>query len=147
MYFPLFFDISRKNILIVGGGTIANRRVHTLLPFAENITVVAPEYTDALRELADQNRIQLLTRTFNPEDLINRDIVLAATNDTALNRKIAFLCRERSIPVNVSSDQTLCDFQFPSVVTDGEVVIGINASGKNHRLVKETRMEIEKMFS
>ncbi|MCC8028459.1 MAG: bifunctional precorrin-2 dehydrogenase/sirohydrochlorin ferrochelatase [Lachnospiraceae bacterium] len=143
MLFPLFVDLSEKDILFVGGGAVADRRVHALLEFAGHISVVAPELTEGLRQLADSGRIHTLQRSFEPEDPKGRDFVFAATDDARLNRRIAALCREMNIPVNVSSDQELCDFQFPSVLRDGDVVIGINASGKNHRLVKETRKKLE----
>ncbi|MCD8149214.1 MAG: bifunctional precorrin-2 dehydrogenase/sirohydrochlorin ferrochelatase [Clostridiales bacterium] len=143
MLFPLFIDINEKNILVVGGGTIADRRIHTLLPFTEYITVVSPTVTDELSALAESGKIQILLRPFETDDLNDRDIVLAATNDDALNQEVCRLCRECGIPVNASSDQSLCDFQFPSIVTDGEIVVGINASGKNHSRVKETRQNIE----
>ncbi len=146
MYFPLFVDLSHDNILIVGGGAVADRRVHTLLPFAGEMTVVSPEFTEGLASLAQNDQIQIMERTYEPGDLAGRDLVLAATDDAALNRQIAALCRARGIPVNVSSDRTLCDFQFPSVLTDGEVVIGINASGENHSLVRKTRERMEKFL-
>ena len=82
-------------------------------------------------------------RAFEPSDLDGRHLVLAATDDAGLNRRIAEICRAKGIPVNDCSDRKFCDFQFPSVVRDEDVVIGINASGKNHRLVKETRQSIE----
>ncbi len=122
---------------------MADRRVHTLLGFAGHISVVAPETTDGLRRLADSGDVRVFRRIFEPEDLEGRDIVFAATDDIRLNREIAALCRKKGIPVNVSSDQSLCDFQFPSVVKDGDVVIGINASGKDHHLVRETRKKLE----
>jgi siroheme synthase (precorrin-2 oxidase/ferrochelatase) len=56
-------------------------------------------------------------------------------------------CKERGIPVNVCSDQKLCDFQFPSVIRDGEVVIGLNASGKDHSLVKASRQKLERLLA
>ncbi|MCC8017498.1 MAG: bifunctional precorrin-2 dehydrogenase/sirohydrochlorin ferrochelatase [Lachnospiraceae bacterium] len=147
MHFPLFIDISKKNILIVGGGKVADRRVHTLLSFTEHITVVSPAFTDGLVSLAQSGQILLLKRYFEPEDLTGQDIVLAATDDIDLNKKISTLCREQGIPVNISNDQTLCDFQFPSIVTDGEIVIGINASGGNHRRVAETRQKLDELWN
>ena len=143
MYFPLFVDLRNHNILIVGGGAVADRRVHTLLLFAGEMTVVSPDFTEGLKHLAQNGQVQIKERAFEPGDLNGRDLVLAATDDAALNRQIAELCRARGISVNVSSDWTLCDFQFPSVLTDGEVTIGINASGANHSLVKETRKRLE----
>ncbi len=144
MFFPLFVDLSQKEILIVGAGTIARRRIRTLCGFAGHMTVVAPGVDPEIRELAKDYPITVWEREFEPGDLAGKDFVLAAADDEALNRDIYVMCREKGIPANNCSDKTMCDFQFPSVVKDGDVVIGINASGKNHRLVKETRIRVEK---
>ena len=124
MYFPLYVDLSEKNILIAGGGRIASRRARVLQQFAGQITVVAPQFAETLRALGETGRVRLIRRTFDVGDLEGRDLVFAATDDKELNRQIFQACKERGIPVNVCSDQTLCDFQFPSVVIDGDVVIG-----------------------
>lgn len=147
MYFPLFADISQKDILIVGGGPVAARRAHTLLAFDARITVITPEATQELRGEEANGRLSLILRAFEEDDLDGRDLVLAATDETALNARIAGSCREKGIPVNVSSDPSLCDFQFPSVVMDEDVVIGINASGKDHGRVKEMRQKLEDVLA
>ncbi len=144
MYFPLYVDLTEKNILFAGGGKIAARRVHILMRFAKHITVVAPRFEESFGELEEESQIRLVQRTFDFSDLIGRDLVFAATDDTELNRQIYEACKEQGIPVNVCSDQNLCDFQFPSVVISDDVVIGINASGKNHRRVEQVRQELEK---
>ena len=144
MYFPLYVDLTEKNILFAGGGKIAARRVHILMRFAKHITVVAPRFEESFGELEEESQIRLVQRTFDFSDLIGRDLVFAATDDTELNRQIYEACKEQGIPVNVCSDKNLCDFQFPSVVISDDVVIGINASGKNHRRVKQVRQELEK---
>lgn len=143
MFFPLFVDLSQKEILIAGAGTVARRRIRALCGFAGHMTVVAPEVHPEVRELADVWPITFCERKFEPEDLFGKDFVLAATDDEALNREIYVMCREKGISANNCSDKTMCDFQFPSVIKDGGVVIGINASGKNHSLVKETRIKVE----
>ena len=144
MYFPLYVDLTEKNILFAGGGKIAAPRVHILMRFAKHITVVAPRFEESFGELEEESQIRLVQRTFDFSDLIGRDLVYAASDDTELNRQIYEACKEQGIPVNVCSDQNLCDFQFPSVVISDDVVIGINASGKNHRRVKQVRQELEK---
>ena len=146
MFFPLFVDLSEKKILIVGAGTIAERRICTLCGFAGHMTVVAPVISSKIKELAKTYPIVILEREFLTEDPVGQDMVLAATNDEELNQKIYMTCREKGIPVNNCSDQSMCDFQFPSIVKEGEVVIGINSSGKNHCLVKETRQKVEKFL-
>ncbi|MCD7744476.1 MAG: bifunctional precorrin-2 dehydrogenase/sirohydrochlorin ferrochelatase [Lachnospiraceae bacterium] len=145
MFFPLFADLSGKEILVVGAGRIAERRIRALDGFAAHITVVAP---DILPEILpkDGNEGALLSvfhRSFIETDLEGKDLVLAATNDAALNRYIRELCQEKNLPVNVCTDASLCDFQFPSIIECGKVVIGLNASGQDHHLVKETRKKAE----
>ncbi len=173
MYFPLFVDLSEKEILVVGAGHIAARRVRSLCGFAGHITIVAPRISDDYftqnrfsltedrsgwneteksfapdeGENPDTNtKITMLTRCFTESDLEGMDLVLAATDDRELNKNVFNLCRARGIPVNVCSDSELCDFQFPSIVESGAIVIGINASGRDHHLVKETRKRVESLF-
>jgi siroheme synthase-like protein len=146
MYFPVYIDLSGRDILIVGAGTIAARRIRTLCGFADHMTVVAPVIREEITELADHYPITLCLREFRVEDLQGKSLVLAATNDRELNRQIWRQCKAQQIPVNVCSDQSLCDFQFPSIVCDGDVVIGINASGRDHSLVKKTRQKLEQLL-
>ena len=146
MYFPVFIDLSQKKVLVVGGGAIASRRVGTLSGFAGHITVQALEISEEIRGLAAHFPIALRREAFSPEALLGMDLVLAATNDPELNCRIAKLSREQGIPVNVCSKKEECDFFFPSVIQRGDLVIGINASGKNHSLVKRTRQELEEFL-
>ena len=142
----MYIDLSEKEILVTGGGTIASRRIRTMCGFAGRITVTAPEIAAEIYELSEEYPITVLKRKFQPRDLEGKALVLAATNDEECNNSVFELCRKKGIPVNVCSDQTKCDFQFPSVVQHGDVVIGINASGRNHRLVKETRRKVERVM-
>lgn len=146
MYFPLFVDLSEKEILIVGAGTIASRRIRSLCGFAGHMTVTAPEISGDISELAAQYPITVRQKRFEEAELEGKDLVLAATDDRGLNCAIIQMCRKRRIPANDCSDQSLCDFQFPSVLQQGDIVIGINASGRNHRLVKETRQKLQQFL-
>ena len=141
MHLPMFIDLTHKRILVAGGGAVAGRRIRVLFGFCRHITVVAPEISPEINSLG----LDIYRREFKPSDLDGKDIVLAATDDAQVNRQIAGLCRRRGILVNNCSDQRLCDFQFPAVVQSGDIVIGINSSGKNHGLVRETRRKIESM--
>lgn len=146
MYFPIFVDLSEKEILVVGGGTIAARRVTTLCGFAGHITVRAPQIAASIRKQSESHPILLEEEPFTEDVLMGKDLVLAATDDRELNREIVRLCRKREIPVNDCSRKENCDFYFPSVVRKDELVIGINASGTDHGLVKRTRMELEEFL-
>ncbi len=146
MYFPIFIDLSDKEILMVGGGTIAARRVKSLCGFAGQIMVVAPTICEAIRELATEYPVKLLQEPFSETLLDDAErfwMVLAATDDSDLNDRIAQMCHTRGILVNIASRKEACDFYFPSVIRRDPVVIGINASGLDHGLVKRTREELE----
>lgn len=148
MFFPLYVDLTDKKILFVGGGHIAARRIHTLCGFSNHMTVVAPSYEMSILQLKEEGYpISLVQRDFCISDLDEAELVFAATDDSELNQKIAGVCRQKGIPVNVCSDQSLCDFQFPSIVLAEDVVIGLNASGKDHHKVKETRQKLEQLLN
>ena len=131
-YFPMFVDLSHRRALVVGAGKIAARRVKTLAVFCSDITVVAPEICPEIEETG----VTLVRRAYLPADLEGADLVLAATDDHALNADIAAACRARGVPVNVSSDQNLCDFFFPGVAVSGAVVAGVTGSGTDHALAR-----------
>ena len=146
-YFPLYVDLSGKDILFVGGGHIAARRIGVLQPFVESMTVVAPEAEGSIMELTESGEVNWITREFEEGDLEGRDIVFAATDDKALNAEIAAMCREKGITVNASSEKELCDFYFPGIVRQGNTVIGVNASGEDHSKAKKVRERIQEILT
>lgn len=153
-YFPMFVDISKKNILVVGGGVIAARRVNTLRLFAEKITVVAPELSEKMRQILEECETEILwiCDFYHPSMLSKQDMVLAATDNHEVNLRVVMDCRSaqqeenRRILVNTADDKSLCDFYFPSVVQTEDTVIGINSGGENPGAVRRTRKQIETMF-
>lgn len=139
-YFPMFVDLSQRRALVVGAGHIAARRARVLTDFCGDITVVAPRVDPALEGLG----LNIRRRPFEAADLEGMDIVIAATDDAALNADIARRCRELGIPVNVVSDRSLCDFYFPGVALRGDVAVGVTASGADHRLARRVTMEVRR---
>lgn len=135
-YFPMFVDLSEKRVLIAGAGVVAARRIGTLAAFTPFITVIAPEIHSEIEALERGGKLRVLRRRFEMGDLRGADMVLAATDDEVLNAKIFAACRELRIPVNVSSDRRMCDFFFPGIVHQGNVVIGVTASGEDHGMAK-----------
>ena len=140
----MFVDLSDKNIIVVGGGKIATRRVNTLLAFTRNIKVVAPKATAELMELAKAGMITLLIRPVKRSDFADAYMAIAATNDRRLNDEIYSLCKNEGIYVNVSSDREKCDFYFPGIFMQDEIVVGITASGIDHKKARRVREEIQR---
>ena len=145
-YFPMFIDLSDKKIVVVGGGNIATRRVRTLLQFTRNITAIAPKCTMELQELGKTGYVHLITRPVKRSDFDMAYMVIAATNDWKLNDEIHRICKEQGIYVNVASDREQCDFYFPGIYMQDEFVVGITASGLDHKKAKKIREEIQKVL-
>ena len=142
-YFPLYVDLSDKNVVVVGGGTIATRRVKALLLFTRNITVIAPKMT---AELGKLGKIQIQPRPVKKSDFSMAYMVLAVTNNRELNEEIYHACKEEGIYVNVASDKDLCDFYFPGICLKDDVVVGITASGMNHKKARAVREKVQALL-
>lgn len=124
--FPFFMEIGGRPALIAGGGTVALRKIEKLLPYGPRLTVAAPDISAEIEALPG---LRLLRRPFRPGDLEGMAFAVAATADREVNRRIAALCRARSIPVNVVDDPAACTFLFPALVKRGELSIGISSGG------------------
>lgn len=146
-YFPLFINIKEKDILVFGGGNIATRRIKAMLPYGACIRIIAPEISEELQQLAEQNGNLILDyRKYKLSELQKPDFVLAATNDEKVNQTIFRECRHKGILVNVASNRELCDFYFPGVVQQGDITVGITANGKNHKKAAEVTEQIRKIL-
>ena len=142
-FFPMFVDLSDKNVVVVGGGNIATRRVKTLLQFTRNVSAIAPKCTVELQELGKAGYVNLITRPVKRSDFDMAYMVIAATNDWKLNEEIYRVCKEEGIYVNVADDKSKCDFYFPGIYMKDEVVVGITASGLNHKKARRVRVAIQ----
>lgn len=144
--FPLFVDLTEKRAVFVGGGTIALRRVRTLLPFVGDIVVYAPEFSPELEQFADDGAITLVRKQYDPSELDAADIVFACTNSNEINDEVWTECKRRGISVNVCSDRFKCDFYFPGVVQSEGMVVGVSAGGKDHRRVRQLSARIKRLI-
>lgn len=147
--FPVFLDISNKKINVYGAGRIASRRVETLLAFAPLLTVFAPDASGRIQKAEEEGKLTWRREVYRPGSIpADTWMVLAATDNAAVNEEIYQECREKGILVNVCSNREHCDFQFPGIASKGDLVIGINAGGSDHRLAKiwtdRIRKEVEK---
>lgn len=125
-WFPFFMDVSQGDGLIVGGGAVALRKIEKLLPYGPKLTVCAPSL---LPEIENIPGLTLLRQAFAPSMIEGKLFVIAATDDRAVNRRIAALCRERRVPVNAVDDREACTFLFPALVKRGPLSVGISTGG------------------
>ncbi len=142
--FPAYIDLSEREVLVVGGGRVATRKVENLLKFTRRITVVAPKVSERMRELVKKHGLKLRRRKFLTGDLRGKDMVIVAVDDLELQRRIFKLCEKKRILCNSVDSPEFCNFIFPSLIVRGDVVIGISSSGHAPALSKRLRELIEK---
>ena len=147
-WFPVFLDSSDKNVLIIGGGKIAERRVETLLKFQCSVTVWAGEITDKIREMEDSGEIRVNIRYFNGDNLHQMDfskynIIIGATSDKRLNAYIAKKAIHEGKLANDAGCKENCNFYFPAVSLKDNITVGIGAQGSNHKVVSHVRKEVD----
>ena len=142
-YFPLFIDLSGAEVLIVGGGLVALRKVQKLLPYGASITLAAPE---VVPELAQEVNIMILPRSYDTSLLTGRRLVIAATDDRTVNHAISLDCQARGIPVNVVDCREDCTFLFPSLVKAGALSVGISTGGASPSAAIWLREQIERLL-
>lgn len=146
-FFPLFVSLEGCRILMVGAGNIALRRVKTLLHFTDELTVLSPEFQEEFFMLEKTHPGLVLERSgFDPAYLQEIQYVFACTDDPELNARIVSECRDRGIPVNNCSRKEDCSFYFPGIVEKDGIVIGITASGEDHKKARQIRERIEKLL-
>ena len=138
--FPLFLDLTGKKVVLVGGGTIAARRIGTLRLFGCETVVIAPELK------AKAEGLTWLQRPYEPGDLEGAFLAIAATGDREVNRQVGEEARRLGIPVSVADCEAECSFYFPAICTGEGLVAGVVSSGKDHHKTARAAREIRKVL-
>ncbi len=143
-YYPLFLDITGKECLVIGGGSIAERKVMMLLKFEAYVTVISPEVTKKLSSLSDSGAIRIRQRKYRRGDLGGAAMIFACTDDRNVNGKIRADAGLKGIPVNVVDKPQECDFIVPSIIKKGDITIAISTAGLLPLAAKKIRQAIER---
>ena len=144
--YPLFADLSRRAVLVVGGGAVAERKVAALLEAGAQVTVNAPALTPLLRRWAEQGRVAYRPEAFRETWLDRVWLVVAATSDRATNALIADLAGLRRLFVNVVDDAQLSSFHVPAVIDRAPLTIAISSGGHAPMLARLLRERLETLL-
>lgn len=145
-YLPLFAAVKDRPVLVIGGGEIAARKIAFLRRAGAQVRVVAQQLDAPLQQLAEQQAIHWLATTFDESQLDSVFLVIAATNDAALNRRVFDAANARHRLVNVVDDQPLCSFIFPSIVDRSPLLVAISSGGNAPVLARLLREKIEALL-
>jgi uroporphyrin-III C-methyltransferase/precorrin-2 dehydrogenase/sirohydrochlorin ferrochelatase len=145
-YFPIFADLRGRRVLVVGGGDVAERKVRLLLASEARVTVLTPRLTPWLEQQAAGARLTALRQDFAGELPPDTFLVIAATNDRAVNASVAAVADASRVFVNVVDDAELSTFQVPAIVDRSPLVVAISSGGTAPVLARVVRERIESLL-
>jgi siroheme synthase-like protein len=143
---PIWIRLERRPVLVVGAGTVALAKIESLRFTGAEITVVAPTAAPQFLELVENGEVTWHARDFEPSDLDGVFLVIAATNDPAVNRAVYEEALRRNVLCNAVDDPPNCDFYFGSVVARGDLQIAISTAGESPALAQRLRREIDEQL-
>ncbi|PLW67193.1 siroheme synthase CysG [Pseudohalioglobus lutimaris] len=145
-YLPVCLKLRNTPVLLVGAGSIATRKARLLLRAGSDLTVVAPEITDELKQLLASHGGTWQPQVYRETDLHGRYLVIAATPDAAINAQVSAQAQSLNIPVNVVDAPELCTFIFPSIVDRDPLIVAISSSGTSPVLARQLRHRLDAML-
>lgn len=143
MYYPVFLDLKGLEVLVVGAGKVALRKVRGLVEAGAQVTVVSPR---AEPEFASLD-VEWKARCFDWEDVQNQVLVYAATDNRAVNRAVAEAAKAKGIWVNVADAPEECSFLVPSRIRRGNLQVAVSTSGRDPRVAVGLRRQIESLLN
>ena len=146
-FFPVSIDLNNKNILVIGAGKIALRKVETLLNYNCNIIVITKDILEErFLELEKNNKIKIFkNQEFEEKFLENIFLVVVATDNETLNKKISQLCMSKNILVNNVTSKDDMNVRFMSIYEKDDIQIAISANGNPKKAV-EIKNKIKDIF-
>ena len=129
MRFPLFIELADRPCLVVGGGAVALRKAEALADYGARVIMVAGRARNGQDARCPREEVSVVKRNFADGDVEGMTLVVAATDDPAVNRRVADLCKAKGIPVNVVDDPANCTFVFPAIARKGPMTVAVSSGG------------------
>lgn len=145
-YYPVYLDMRGRRALVVGGGAVGTRKTETLLRAGARVTVVSPQATSTLQALAAAGQVTWHARPYQPADMADAFLAFSATDDPALNRRIAADAARHHVLCNFADQPDRGHFILPSIVERGDLLVSISTCGKSPAVARRLRQELEAYF-
>ncbi|MEC1622468.1 precorrin-2 dehydrogenase [Bacillus mojavensis] len=142
---PLHISLQKKKVVIAGGGNIALRRLNSVLSEGADITIVSPDVEPEIKQMAENRRIRWVCRTIEKEDYFDAFLIIAATDNAAVNKEIVQTASPFQL-VNCVSDAELGNVYMPKIVKRGHVTVSVSTSGASPKHTKELAEKVDKLI-
>jgi uroporphyrin-III C-methyltransferase/precorrin-2 dehydrogenase/sirohydrochlorin ferrochelatase len=144
--FPIFVKLQDRQVVVIGGGSIATGKIPGLFEAGARIRLIAPEINSQIADWVASGRIDWHGKEFAPEDLQGAQIVVAATSIAHVNAAVFQEAEKRGIFCNAVDDIGNCRFYYGAIVQRGDLQIAISTNGKSPALAQRLRKELQRQF-
>ena len=143
--YPVCLNLQQKKCVVIGGGSVAKRKVAALLAQEAAITVIAPAVCEEIAQKAAANELLWRNTYFTPQDLAGAFLVIAATDNREVNHEAAEYCREHNILINVCDSLEESSFIVNSYFTKGDLLVAVSTGGASPALSRKLRLDLQQM--
>jgi precorrin-2 dehydrogenase/sirohydrochlorin ferrochelatase len=144
--FPIFANLKGKICTVVGGGTVALRKILGLLECQASVRVIASKAVQQIIQLNHKSKIDLVEKAYQKHDITGSFLVVAATDDADVNKQIYQECTALNILCNVVDNPDLCNFYYASTYTCGDLKIAISTNGVSPALARKIKAELSEIY-
>ncbi len=145
-YFPIFLTATQINAMIIGGGEVAARKIELLLKSTKNITIMSAELSNSVQRLKNQHQLTWLPHQYKTGLLSEKNLVIAATNNSVINKEVHQEATRLGILINVVDQPELCTYITPAIIDRSPMIIAMSSSGSAPILIRMLREKIEKIL-
>ncbi|CAM2007759.1 NAD(P)-dependent oxidoreductase [Acanthopleuribacter pedis] len=144
-FYPIFIDLRGRAALVVGAGEVGEQKIEPLLEAGAKVTVIAPWAKPAVAVWAEQGRLTYHARAFEEKDMdAAYFLVIAATDNRAVNKRIFEMAETAQRLVNVVDDPPLCNFIVPAIARSGPIQVAISSSGRSPTMAGQIKRRIQR---
>jgi len=144
-FYPVFLNLRGRRAVVIGGGAVAEQKVLGLLSAGAHVTVVSPETTPRLAELAAAGGIDLRRRPYRSGDLAGAWLAIAGTDDRAANAQVWAEAEREGVLLNAVDDLGHCSFIAPAIHREGDITVAVSTSGKSPALAARLRQRVARL--
>ena len=145
-YFPIFLNAKNIDAMIIGGGDVAARKIELLLKSTEKITIMSAELSPSVTALIAKHQLTWLAHQYQPGLLTNKNLVIAATDDTSVNESVYHEASGLKLLINVVDQPEFCSYITPAIIDRAPMIIALSSSGSAPILIRMLREQIEKVL-
>lgn len=145
--FPLFVNLDKLPVLVVGGGDIAERKINLIIKANANVEVLARKFSPNVEQLISKKKLKKIKKSFDINTLgSNYSLIIAATDNKQINRKLFNFAKKNNILINVVDQPELCTCTFGSIVERGDLVVAISTGGSAPVFARNLREKFETLL-